>query len=304
MRGDDILAIQQRLSAAGFAVQQDGLYGQQTAAAIRQFQNRNGLKSDGVIEAATWLALFRDASIASGDFSSQYPASPMARLVEFLTLEKLAILKAEHRRYHDGCSWSLSPAGLRIDRAQASEAEKKLAKHVLAQFAGPLASALAQFPVPVELVIACICAESSGRPEALRLEPGCDQNNPEQTPEKVSAGLMQPLLSTARAALNDRTLKLSALADPAVSIAAGAAYMWRQGLETGFDPPLAAAAYNAGCIRYNGAAGNRWKLLQYPIGTSEHCDRFVRFFNAAIALERIDDFPNFRSLLTADENLS
>jgi|GEM_PF-4990691 len=61
--------------------------------------------------------------------------------------------------------------------------------------------------------------------------------------------------------------------------------MWNQARLTGFDPPLVAAAYNAGSLYRNDGAANHWKLRQYPIGTAEHVDRFCRFFNAALAEE-------------------
>ncbi len=51
--------------------------------------------------------------------------------------------------------------------------------------------------------------------------------------------------------------------------------LWRQGRQTRFDAPLVAAAYNAGGIYYNAASSNRWRLRQYPLGTSKHVDRFV-----------------------------
>jgi soluble lytic murein transglycosylase-like protein len=298
MRGDDVLSVQRRLAVLGFAVRQDGLYGRATEDAVSQFQSREGLKSDSLVGAATWHALFQDAAAGNrGDASPQRPARPISALAEILTKEKLEVLKKEHQRFRDGCKWSISADGLKVEKAEPSESEKQLAGQVLDRFAHALASGLAEFPVPVELIIACICTESSGKPDAQRPEPGCDRKDPEQTPGRVSMGLMQTLLSTARIALHDRNLALSALRDPVTSIRAGAAYMWRQGLETSFDPPLAAAAYNAGSIRYNGSSANRWKLLQYPIGTSQHCDRFVLFFNAAIKLPGIDQFPNLRSLL-------
>ena len=56
---------------------------------------------------------------------------------------------------------------------------------------------------------------------------------------------------------------------------------------TSLDPPLVAAGYNAGSLRHNTSPRNRWKLLQYPIDSSEHCDRFVKWFNdACFALAR------------------
>ena len=61
---------------------------------------------------------------------------------------------------------------------------------------------------------------------------------------------------------------------------------------TCYDPPLVAAAYDTGTLRYNGGDTNRWRLLQYPIGTSGYVDRFVRFFNAAMGAAETIDWPD------------
>jgi soluble lytic murein transglycosylase-like protein len=102
---------------------------------------------------------------------------------------------------------------------------------------------------------------------------------------------MQTLLSTAQSALHEPGLRLSELERPETSILAGTAYMEQQSRQTQFDPPLVAAAYNAGSLRYNGNPNNRWKLVSYPIGTSQHVDRFVRSFNAAMALMETAEWP-------------
>ena len=137
--------------------------------------------------------------------------------------------------------------------------------------------------VPCELIVATICTESGGRADAVRLEPGYVSD--EETPQKVSPGLMQTLVSTAR-----ETLQLSVdrrwLLGPANSIQAGTAYIAKQAKMTRMDAPLVAAAYNAGRLKHQAGRENRWKLRQYPIGTGKHCDRFVRFFNDAVAVLR------------------
>jgi soluble lytic murein transglycosylase-like protein len=120
----------------------------------------------------------------------------------------------------------------------------------------------------------------------VRKEKGCSTVDPALTPSRISVGLMQTLLSTASSVLN-RDVGVSELKNPLVSIEAGATYMWRQSRETHFDPPLAACAYNAGSLRFNGSPNNRWKLVQYPIGTSAHADRFIRFFNAAMNSQQV-----------------
>ena len=283
MRGDDVLAVQMRLGTLGVGPTQDGLYGDGTASMVRKFQSSHGLEVDGIVGPATWKALFGDAGV-----EPPLRADPLAS-------DSLGDQCAIHGYYHDGCRWRLGLDGIEVEGAGLiafSTQERTQASGVITRFRQEIIAALATHKVPVELMIACICAESSGKPEAQRLEPGCDKNNPENTPSRVSVGLMQTLLSTARATLRQPGLRLAELLRPDMSILAGAAYMAQQSRQTRYDPPLAAAAYNAGSLRYNGGANNRWKLLQYPIGTSQHVDRFIRGFNAAMALIDAVDLPD------------
>lgn len=57
MQGDDIKAVQSALQKAGFNVDPDGLFGQDTDAAVRSLQNAKGLKIDGIVGPATRAAL-------------------------------------------------------------------------------------------------------------------------------------------------------------------------------------------------------------------------------------------------------
>jgi soluble lytic murein transglycosylase-like protein len=166
-----------------------------------------------------------------------------------------------------------------------------------------LASVLSkpQSNVPIELIVACICTESSGNPTAIRREPGCDTTDFDRTPTRASTGLMQTLVSTARSALNEPALTGEDLMSPEKSIQAGATYIFIQARETLFDPPFVAAAYNAGGIYYEGTPANHWRLRQYPIGTSNHVDRFTRYLNGAFkALGQVslpDSVPSLQRLL-------
>jgi hypothetical protein len=142
--------------------------------------------------------------------------------------------------------------------------------------------AAAEFDVPIEVILATICAESSGNPDARREEPGYESD--EATPSRVSVGLMQTLISTARDMSGSLNVPAATITDPWLrvglnSIRAGTAYMRSQRGQTRYDPPKVACAYNAGSVRLNASAGNRWKMVQYPIGTSAHADRWVKWFN-------------------------
>lgn len=56
-RGDQVVDIQQRLAAVGFSVGEKGFFDQATEDAVRQFQQSQGLKADGVVGLQTLAAL-------------------------------------------------------------------------------------------------------------------------------------------------------------------------------------------------------------------------------------------------------
>jgi len=276
MRGDDVLALQHRLALAGATITQDGLFGRGTRTEVEKFQRNESLVVDGVVGLATWTRLVDPAGISGAVVAP-------SRATDLIGPE----LATPHRFVLDGSAWRVGPDGVKVEGGAhslvPSASERALVAKVFADYSQDLSTVLTKIDVPVELVVACICTESTGRSGAKRMEPGCDRNDPSRTPTRVSWGLMQTLLSTAREALKEPNLRLDDLLQPVISIRAGACYIWNQGRQTGFDPPLVAAAYNAGRLRRNDGASNHWKLLQFPIGTSEHVDRFCRFFNAAIA---------------------
>lgn len=189
----------------------------------------------------------------------------------------------QYHGFGPGIRWRLSAAGVEIEGsgAERTRGAPTTVSRVWDAYGSEIDRAARHYRVPVPLIIATICTESGGKADAVRLEPGYVSD--EQTPRKMSAGLMQTLLSTARA-----TMKMSFgrdwLLDPGNSISAGTSYIAEQSSVTQLDPPLVAAAYNAGGLYEQDGAQNRWKLRQYPIGTSVHVDRFVKFYNDAMAV--------------------
>ena len=62
LTGSDVWGLQTYLAKLGFSPgQPDGIYGPQTAEAVKEFQRRQNLNADGVVEPDTWLALGRSA---------------------------------------------------------------------------------------------------------------------------------------------------------------------------------------------------------------------------------------------------
>lgn len=55
-KGNQITTIQQALANYGYDISVDGDYGASTQAAVRQFQEAQGLEADGIVGAATYEA--------------------------------------------------------------------------------------------------------------------------------------------------------------------------------------------------------------------------------------------------------
>lgn len=194
----------------------------------------------------------------------------------------LPILTQPHQ-YRASISWQLTPNGVKVaGEVEMTSGEPTTVKRVWETWGDSIQRWAEHFKVPAELIIATICTETSGNPQSVRIEPGYVSD--EQTPAKVSPGLMQTLISTARSALGNPTIDRGWLLVPDHSIQAGTAYISEQRNLTGLDPPKVACAYNAGGIYPNDSNTNRWRMRQYPIGSAEHADRFIRWFNDCFRL--------------------
>lgn len=275
MSGQDVLLLQKRLQELGYSNvgQPDGILGPQTDAAVRAFQQSRGLKVDGIVGPLTWTALFEDT-----------PSNPALEKVQKVLEE----LKQPHR-YKDSVEWHLAPEGILIENQppETFGGEPKTVRRVWEGFHVFIEEWAVKFGVPADLIIATICTESGGDPAATREEPGFVSD--ENTPNKVSPGLTQTLISTARTVLGDNTIDRRWLLEPGNSIRAGAAYIASQWGSSNFDPPKVACAYNAGGIYYNPSEANRWKMRQYPINSSAHADRFVKWFNEVFLMFKADN---------------
>jgi hypothetical protein len=270
-RGLDVLALQNQLVKAkvGNPGAPDGVYGPMTATAMRAWQAKQGLPVTGVCDAECWKRLFPAAPT---------PSDRLAQMVSRLGQDHFAFVA-------DGAyKWRVDPAGLHIDAAsaQGSRGQPVTVRGIWEKFGTAITTWSTQLCVPAELIVATIGTESSGDAGAIRHEP--DYKSDDETPNKVSPGLMQTLISTARSVLANPAIDSDWLLVPEHSIQAGTAYILQQSHQTGFDPPMVACCYNAGRIAREDSPGNRWKMLQYPVGTGNHCDRFVQWFNDAMTV--------------------
>ncbi len=182
-----------------------------------------------------------------------------------------------HSHFDGGREWRLTPSGVELKAGIPRTAgEPVTAANVWSSHSQSINGWSLHYGVPTALVLATICTESHGDETAVREE--SKYLSDEQTPNQISAGLMQTLLSTARSMVPSESIDRSWLMIPDNSIRAGTAYIASQSLSTGYDPPLVAAAYNAGSIRRHDAT--EWLLKAH----GDHLDRFTRWFNDGVAV--------------------
>lgn len=305
LRGDDVRAVQARLverdpAFARLIGPTDGLFGPATDRAVRAFQrrwrDRAGLAVDGIVGPATWAVLFAPADAEEAELRRRVALAREAASPAALLREALPRITRPHRVFADSVAWALTPEGVAIEQGspRGTPGEPRTIRALLAHPAvGPAVRRIAAAEgVPVELVLATIATESAGGRTveqaitARREEPGFVSDA--ATPHRVSIGLMQTLLSTAREVMRDPRIDAAWLAVPENAIRAGVAVIRRQALRTAFDPPVVACAYNAGDVYYQGSPANRWRMRQFPLGTGAHADRFVAFLNDAMRVLRTE----------------
>ena len=68
-RGDDVERLQTMLNNAGYSLDVDGIFGDNTYNAVRQYQRANGLSVDGIVGTNTWGALTGGGNSGSGSTS-------------------------------------------------------------------------------------------------------------------------------------------------------------------------------------------------------------------------------------------
>ncbi len=262
-------------------------------------------------------ALVRPAGLPTVPTSPTGPRPPAAsdntRCIPDRLRSALPALTVPHRRFEGSIFWSLTPGGIALhdgpddaspEQVGFTPAESALVAAVLRDHGSAIATAAREFGVPAELLITSIIVNSANRPSAVRTEPGFASD--ERSPSRVSVGLTQILLSTARAVLRDPSLTREQLFDPALNVRAGASFLASHFERTSFDPPLVAAAENAGGVFFNDAPANRWKLRSFPVGTSVLIDRSVRAFNASLAHLAVpenrlrQEVPTFEACLRRD----
>lgn len=319
LRGEDVLWLQTRLQAGGWprgvaslVRSADGLFGPRMAEAVEALQRGCGLVVDGIVGPEVWARLqlgppvTGDAAALASERQAVAAASGPAA---WLAPAALAALAQPHARFGGGTNWALTVAGVVLETGTvaASAAHASTVARVLRDwFPAPIQAAARQHGVPVELIVACLCAETCGGAANAQAAAGAERREPgfrgyAETPHRVSIGCMQTLVSTASGVLG-RPVAPEELRRPEVSIAAGTACIAQSAGRSRLDPPVVACIYNAGSLRHDASENNRWRMLQYPLGTGAHADRFVAYGNAALRLLQREPrlaggAPSFAALL-------
>jgi hypothetical protein len=189
----------------------------------------------------------------------------------------------EFHKFANSIEWKLTKEGLFIKGSgiERTKGRPLTIMKIWTNFSKFINEFADKYAVPAELIIATIATESGGKVNAIRKERNYISD--EATPHRISVGLMQTLISTASDVMGFEVDRAWLLV-PENSIHAGTKVIKNQERITLFDPPKVAAAYNAGSIYYDASKKNRWKMRQFPLGTSKHVDKFIRFFNDFIFL--------------------
>lgn len=204
---------------------------------------------------------------------------PPPRGVSWLERRSELLARRCFRRLGDGVAWRLGPLGVELrDAAPRSDRHTDFRVRrigpVWQRYGMLIAAAAREHAVPAELIVTVIVEESGGNSAAIARYRG--YRGDAATPRKISVGLGQMLLSTARATAPEQAVSRRWLADPANAIALIARFIAKQYRETGFDPPLAASAYNAGSVLHASDRSSRWRLAN-----AGYVESFVAVFNAA-----------------------
>ena len=78
-KGSDVTELQKALNATGwYTLDEDGSYGAKTEAAVKDYQQRSGLKVDGIVGTNTWGSLTSGQSASTSNSAAAAQAEPQA----------------------------------------------------------------------------------------------------------------------------------------------------------------------------------------------------------------------------------
>ncbi len=212
----------------------------------------------------------------------------------------------EWKQYKGGHRWRVLEDGVSVEvegeGVPRTKGEPLTMRQMRKDYGAEIDEASLFFDVPVEWIMAMITIEAvrirgsatkTYDPKSVREEPGWTSD--EETPRRVSVGLMQTLISTARSMQREYDLfprqhvDRAFLEVPRHSLMFGTAYMRyqldRYAEDWGEDPVILTGAYNAGRLTLDKPDRkgrlNRFRVRTYGYGRT---DKFLRYMGDAIAV--------------------
>src|SRR5206468_4196651 len=127
-RGDDVRTLQAKLNLLGFdAGREDGMLGERTDRAVRDFQRNVGLPADGIVGRATLQALTRLRPVAEGPgLASVLEGEALLRLSTSLQDARIAVDAGGSTVFYAGHEAWFSPAGQRLAELIQEELVRRL----------------------------------------------------------------------------------------------------------------------------------------------------------------------------------
>ena len=96
-QGESVRRLQSELNKQGYQLDEDGVFGEKTRAAVRDYQKKNSLKRDGIAGDETWGSLMSASASAAEEPQASVPkAAPTARTAK--ALAELEELEAQQRK--------------------------------------------------------------------------------------------------------------------------------------------------------------------------------------------------------------
>ena len=71
-QGESVRRLQSELNKQGYQLDEDGVFGEKTRAAVRDYQKKNSLKRDGIAGDETWGSLMSASASAAGCCSGKF----------------------------------------------------------------------------------------------------------------------------------------------------------------------------------------------------------------------------------------
>ena len=103
-RGSDVTALQKKLNSLGYGLSEDGIYGSKTAAAVADYQSKNGLSVDGIVGTQTSNSLYGGGTTSSSTTtttSSKKTYSPTYEVEDYTPSAKVRDYESRLSDYED-----------------------------------------------------------------------------------------------------------------------------------------------------------------------------------------------------------